>query len=142
MTRTPVIAVLLAGIAAAGWFSWSVFRTPALTEPQAVESGPYRVVLDCLRPPRQISAELNGQAIEVPGVPTQFLVGEFRQGSVVAGWVHEPSAHPTEIVIIGTGATSLIGYCDRHNNGALVVEAVTDWTRKQGAPRLTIQHHD
>jgi hypothetical protein len=140
MSRGVLLAALLVSGAVAGWFSWSVFRTPTLTEPQAIASSPYRVVLDCLRVPNSVSAQLNGVPVEVPGSATRFLVGELRQGAVVAGWVASPEDHPQEVVTVGSGATSLIGYCDRHREGVLVIEALNGWNRDHGTSSLTIEH--
>lgn len=129
---------LLAGLAAAGWFSWSVFRTPPLSEAQAIDAGPFRAVIDLLTRPAHATATLDGNAADLLDLPQRFLIAECRQGTVTAGWGAQPEATPEAPLVIATGMTRVNAYVDRHRPGVVVVEAWRGWTPEAGQHVLTI----
>lgn len=129
---------LLAGLAAAGWFSWSVFRTPPLSEAQAIDAGPWRAVIDLLVAPTQATATLDANPVELPGSPQRFLIVECRQGTATAAWAIQPEATPESALAIATGMTRVNAYVDRQRPGVVVVEAWRGWTPEAGQRVLTI----
>ncbi len=132
-------AALLAGLAAAGWFSWSVFRTPPMSEAQAIDAGMSRAVIDLLAPPAQAIATLDGSVADLPAVPQRFLIAECRQGTVTAGWAAQPEGSPEVPLTIATGMTRVNAYVARQRPGVVVVEAWRGWTPEAGRHQLTIQ---
>ncbi len=139
MQRWIITGILGLGIILSARFSWSVFREPPLTEPQAISTGATHAVVDLLRAPGGFTADLDGAECVLPRPAQRYVVAALRDGAVSVGWSADPSHEPDEVLTFASGCVRVAAYADRHRPGIIVVYASRGWTAESPRQTLTIR---